>query len=427
MDPKIITAKQPTSKKSRDWYPYYAGFTERFVHTLLSGHLNTVRRILDPWNGSGTTTAVCAQRGLTSNGVDINPVQTVVARARLLSAHRKSQLISMSDEIVRESYQANRNVEPEDMLLVWMQESSVRYLRSLEAAVHYTCDEGLQQARNRDLAERVSGISPTLCFFYVALFGTVRSLLHEFRTTNPMWIKTPKNQTDRVEQTCMQISICFRNTVLAMVNLLSLSNRDDCYDRTLIDTGDSRSLPFARNTFDAVIGSPPYATRLDYIVGTSPELAVLGASKSNIALLREAATGSPVVKREQHPKELKLESELGNKLLDAIAKHPSKGSKSYYHHWMRNYLHDLNKGLNEIHRTVNQNGWVCLVVQDSRYKELHINLQQITIEMLSVNGRKLVHRIDYAAPNPRFLEVELTSSSTEAQSNIESILVFGGK
>ena len=31
--------------------------------------------------------------------------------------------------------------------------------------------------------------------------------------------------------------------------------------------------------FDAVIGSPPYCTRIDYVIATSIELAILGFGK----------------------------------------------------------------------------------------------------------------------------------------------------
>ena len=41
--------------------------------------------MLDPWNGSGTTTYAAAQLGHSSIWLDLNPVMVIVARARLLS------------------------------------------------------------------------------------------------------------------------------------------------------------------------------------------------------------------------------------------------------------------------------------------------------------------------------------------------------
>ena len=78
-----ISPKQPPDQRRRDWYPYYAGFTQRFVEALISEHLQDATFVVDPWSGSGTTTVACLKRGVASKGIDINPALTVIARARL--------------------------------------------------------------------------------------------------------------------------------------------------------------------------------------------------------------------------------------------------------------------------------------------------------------------------------------------------------
>jgi hypothetical protein len=59
---KLVSPKQPPSRSKRDWYPYYAGFTEEFVEAVLAEHLIDCGPILDPWSGTGTTTAACVKR-----------------------------------------------------------------------------------------------------------------------------------------------------------------------------------------------------------------------------------------------------------------------------------------------------------------------------------------------------------------------------
>jgi DNA modification methylase len=47
-----------------NWYPYCAGFSPNFVRSLLlSSQLNPNTCIVDPWNGSGTTTTIAASLG----------------------------------------------------------------------------------------------------------------------------------------------------------------------------------------------------------------------------------------------------------------------------------------------------------------------------------------------------------------------------
>ena len=87
----MTSPKQPQPERQRDWYPYYAGFTEEFVSEILREYVAKDAAVLDPWNGSGTTTSACANRGLSSAGVDISPALTVIARARLVPTPRSGK------------------------------------------------------------------------------------------------------------------------------------------------------------------------------------------------------------------------------------------------------------------------------------------------------------------------------------------------
>lgn len=53
------------------WYRYYAGYSRAFVTDTID-HLGLTKgsTILDPWNGSGTTTAVAAEAGYEVVGFD---------------------------------------------------------------------------------------------------------------------------------------------------------------------------------------------------------------------------------------------------------------------------------------------------------------------------------------------------------------------
>jgi DNA modification methylase len=85
----IISPKR-TSKSENLWegfFPYYAGFPEAFASSILrTSGLSSESTVLDPWNGSGTTTYAASKLGIPTIGFDINPVMVVVGRARLLAA-----------------------------------------------------------------------------------------------------------------------------------------------------------------------------------------------------------------------------------------------------------------------------------------------------------------------------------------------------
>src|SRR5690349_15349115 len=104
MDSLVIKNPKRTRSRSRpsDWYPFYAGFSYEFAHTLISSaRLTAGAIVMDGWNGSGTTTSVATAIGLVSRGFDLNPVMVIVAKARLLNNSDRLGLPSLTKEIIQ--------------------------------------------------------------------------------------------------------------------------------------------------------------------------------------------------------------------------------------------------------------------------------------------------------------------------------------
>src|SRR2546429_8013227 len=70
------------AKHAGAWYRYYAGFSADSVRDIVSElKVWPDQLVADPWNGSGTTTAVADEPGIPSCGGDINPAMVVIAKA----------------------------------------------------------------------------------------------------------------------------------------------------------------------------------------------------------------------------------------------------------------------------------------------------------------------------------------------------------
>lgn len=63
--------------------PLLRGLLRRFVEQALES-ATTAALVLDPWNGTGTTTVVAASKNIPAIGFDVNPALVVVSRARLI-------------------------------------------------------------------------------------------------------------------------------------------------------------------------------------------------------------------------------------------------------------------------------------------------------------------------------------------------------
>lgn len=410
-------APQTAHNPSR-WFGYYAGYSPAFVaDTYLEPNRDAV--LADPWNGSGTTTEVVQQCGFVGRGFDLNPAIVLVAKARLLRADIKPSHLSICDTILRGARRlADFDFLPEEPLAIWFAPSSAGTLRGLERPIQSVL---IAQSIHTRLAtaSTLATVSNLAAFFYVALFRTVRHFLDPFTTSNPTWIKEPSSPRARLRPTADAIRSTFRAEVRMMFETAGPRSRRSRTSRTTVEIGDSTCIPLASASATAVVSSPPYCTRIDYAVGTQPELAVLAASRVDFQALRSSMLGTPLTTGPRPA----LDSKWGTTctaLLDKIKTHPSHASGTYYYNNHVLYFDRLFRSLAEIARILRAPGQCILVVQDSYYKGILNDLQTITTEMLAHFSLEPRLRHDHylratkAAVNTWSLKYRAESTATES-------------
>lgn len=86
------------------WFPYYAGFSSEFARQLIaSSSLAKRSALMDPWNGSGTTTVSAALNGYKAIGFDLNPVMAVVAKAKVWVLYSQFGILLFSIRLISNS------------------------------------------------------------------------------------------------------------------------------------------------------------------------------------------------------------------------------------------------------------------------------------------------------------------------------------
>ncbi|WP_299815741.1 class I SAM-dependent methyltransferase [Tardiphaga sp.] len=411
-NPKTAPGTDPVDA----WYRYYAGYSAAFVAKALKEVAPRARIVLDPWNGTGTTTVVAASNKIGAIGFDINPAMVVVARARLLGQGVWASIAPLSADIV---VHANaRNIE-DDPLRFWFVDRSAANIRALQASVHrLLVDAG---TTTYPIFDCVSSMSTLAAFFYTALFRTVRLLLAPAAGSNPTWWKR-LDENERLNPGRKIIFDTFIHSTMELAEGLHRANFSLAV-QTRVDVGDCRQLlSIADQSIDTVITSPPYCTRIDYGISTLPELAVLGAHEEVIKKLRNTMVGTPTITGEDG-----AEESWGRKaaaFLSDVAQHDSKASGGYYSKYFRQYYSGMHASLRELRRVTRPGGAVVLVVQDNYYKELHNDTPGILREMAKRNGFATTARFNFpvartmASLNPR------ARTSRDQASAVESVLVL---
>jgi SAM-dependent methyltransferase len=392
------TPKLSNREKRAVIYPYYAGYSEEFVRRTIEQVGQDKRlKVLDPWNGSGTTTFVAAALGHDATGLDLNPVLTIVARARLASEIDARRLCEL----------ANRRTQA-------------------------TTGRGAPLSQLARACEAIAGqlnfnvrksASPLASLLLCSCFVTARQLFANSLSRNPTWFKDIS--AANLQQAIPVEELLKRNIrhICDQWSSNDLRNSDLSISRPKLWTQNILKARLPTESFDLVLTSPPYLTRLDYVKSSTPDLAVLQRLGWSISVeaLRNAMIGSPLVG--SSAPELNAEWGLAaNNLIKQVSRHPSKASQGYYHRFYLRYFDAIHKSMKRIHKSLKHNGKAIFVAQSSHYKEIFIDLPGMIAEIGTNTGMTLVQRHNYE--QNRSIITKNSRASASKGRVVESIIVL---
>jgi hypothetical protein len=377
--------------KTAQWYRYYAGYADTFVADVVGRLPDPTGVVLDPWNGSGTTTCVAAAHGIDAHGFDINPAAVAISKARVLQADVAPSLLPLTRELLA-AVETDAEVANDDLLLRWMTPKSVRSIRRLAATINRVL---VETDESPDVARLSNEMSSIAALFYLALFRVVRRSLASFAGTNPTWLRQKSAAENKAD---LDLRTLRPWLVQAVCELAATVKDRGLPEHGLghieVGVADSGELPLADDSVAAVITSPPYCTRIDYAVATLPELATLGMSPQEFRDLRDRLIGTPTRDGSFARSDLRWGG-TATKFLRQVADHRSHASQGYYLSFFSQYFAGMWRSLSELGRVVEPGRPIVLVVQDSHYKEIHADIPGVMSEMAASLGWRSLARRDF--------------------------------
>lgn len=368
---KIRSPKQTSTANAKKALQYYAAFSTEFVEDAIELlGLKPGSVILDPWNGSGTTTLVASQLGFRSIGYDLNPAVKIIAEARMAN---DKQLVKAIYYLKAFKFTKRKFIVDLPVFDCWFNKSSIHALADLKGYVNTIEDTVV-----RSLID-------------VAIVAAIREQLTDFKSKNPAWIKTAKQESELIGlntqyllESSLQQLLKFKGTLGSYSTIATL------------DVANAQNIPLPDESIDAVITSPPYCTRIDYAVATMVELAWLGMTHEQVRRLRLNLIGTPTIRKALLDLAPRLPMSVLS-LLSKIKNHPSKASSTYYYKTFSQFFNSMQSSFSELHRVIRPDGQLCLVVQDSFYKEIPIHLPLLFQDMLNLVGFELIDSHLYPA------------------------------
>jgi tRNA G10 N-methylase Trm11 len=338
------------------WYSFHQGFSEPLVKGLIEElHVSSGMVVLDPFCGCGTTLVTCLKEAIAATGIEISPFMAWVSRVKVCTWNPEElrSLIGMV-ESAKPALQ-----EPGDLLFAEFLNKafSSEILAKLVGLLRWI-DEAPIASYHRDflrlgiasIMEEVSQIrkhgshyrfmvrieSAGLQKLNTQIVGASYDVLGKY-------IERLKDMATDVEIVGIP-----RNSVTCEVIC-----------------GDGRSTGLRDACIDAVITSPPYLNRNNYIAQQKAELSLLG-------MLNSYGDYRNLVKRTFRSH---VESDLGRepitrfrevrKILEAI--NLSDNNNPKIPHMIAGYFEDLDATLTELWRVMRPGSEAAFVVGNSRW------------------------------------------------------------
>jgi DNA modification methylase len=396
-DLEILSPKRNSHVQTgwEGFFPYYAGYPETFAEALLkSARLNSDAIVLDPWNGSGTTTYTASMLGLASRGLDINPVMVVIARSRLLPASEADSIEPLAKEVLRMAYPSRLRLDASEPLKGWFSDRTATSIRSIERSICKHFLGGMTITPTGTNLDRISGLAAT---FYVALFSVCRDLVAPFRSSNPTWLRRPKDGEERIDIPHRELTEQLRLNLRSMATALAERAERSPVEHvgSEIRLADTTTAAVTPDSVDFILTSPPYCTRIDYTAATRIELAVMGPlCRGTPEDLSRRMIGSTRVSKAPIETSLKWGSRCIG-FLDALRNHPSKASGGYYYLTHLDYFDKMERSIEKVATILKPGGRAVLVVQDSYYKDIHNDLPTMIADIGESHGLTLSRREDF--------------------------------
>ena len=356
----------------QSWRPFKESFAPELIETAFSETPGSTTHIVDPFGGSGTTALAAQFLGVKSTTIEVNPFLADLIEAKISSVNltkATSEFRIVTENVSRDRCSGTpvfpgapaTFVEPgRSGRWIFFRDVAARIL-AYRSAIEKVADPGIRRLFKVILASVAVPVSN------VTISGKGR----RYRSN---WQNRPSTP-DRVDR-------LFREGVERAFNDLREYGARRCQDYLLL-RGDARDLTLMIGTHDLAVFSPPYPNSSDYTDIYNVELWALGyldGREANISL-RKTTLRSHI----QIIQDLTYADLRSPLLVRTVTELQSV--RPYL--WNRNipemigaYMSDLTKILQGLAVGLRSQGRVYMVVGNSCYADIEVNVAEILAEIV---------------------------------------------
>lgn len=366
----FTTFRSNKNRYVHNWYPYLQGFSSALVEYLLRYFKATTDSIvLDPWTGVGTTNVVCNLLNIQSYGIDISPLAVFISKV-------KCSILPIEDEILKLLLRLKIQVaeEEQDINFSSINQFVIKALPPQILRDAYNLRKHIlriENEKNRD-------------FLLFALISSLNNLSHIQKDGAHYRFRSSTIASDVWQTFEYQVYKMLKYESLEDIKLYTVKNTLNLAE---IMMGDSRKLPLDDCSIDFVITSPPYLNRDNYIAQNKLEL-LFGDFVKSYKGYRDLTFNTLRSHVEAKPLHFNKSTNyvfINHYIHELLSrKHLLNNNKVI--EMIEGYFVDMDLSFQELSRVVKPGGQIAIVVSNSSWAGVHIEVDKILSEIGALHG-----------------------------------------
>lgn len=376
-DTGISNAVDTVNMPRHRWYYYKEGFSPTLVENAINEYgLNSNSIILDPFNGSGTVTLTAAKRNIKSQGIEINPFTSFLAKTKALN-DRRSNFFSLLYETIDAAQKGSSSKLENYSTFSESAINSEKWLFNIDVLRSFSGGMSVISPRDRTNSAKLL----KLALISAAMDNCNASKDGKCLRYRKDWKKNPYNKETFIE------------SFIKKAEIIGADLNEPIKSRPQINNFDSRSkkrVDIIQN-FDLCITSPPYLNTFDYTDIYRPELFLGEFVKSSEELyrLRLKTIRSHIQANWKKPNSSNIESLLLKEVYSKVSSNKDKLMHKNIPDMILAYFEDMGDVFRNLSLKGKKNSHLWMVVSTSAYANEHIPVDLILGDIATHNGWKL--------------------------------------
>ncbi len=362
-----------TEQWTHGYHRYPAKFLPDVVRKIIEDYARGSNLIADLFAGCGTTLVEAKVHGISSVGTDINPVAQLITKVKTtaLSPIALQQaydaLVKLFDEYSECDY---AGIQKHDRIDYW-------FTQPQKAKIAFLYDKIFHLDVNDDIKD----------FFYVCISHILKNCSWWLQTSTKPQKDKEKKPEDPFEEFCRH---CKKMIGWNEKFYNELNEKGRLDTPCEIHLEDARHTSIQAGSINAIITSPPYVTSYEY-ADIHQLTAYWMEYMSDIQEFRKKFIGSSY---SGNTSLMVSNSKQAQKIVNALAEKSMHIARD-----VAQYFNDMQEVAKEMSRVLAPNGYACIVIGNTKIKEVQIKSAEVFFEFLRNAGLRKVNVIKRSIPH----------------------------